>query len=157
MTDDRQQQRRRKRLLVASIGVATVSFMSLQTGCQDEEPVTSGNLLPVPIGSVKDPALAGDAAADAATDALVTSGNLVAPPPTTGNLLPPAPIDAGPKDAALDALIVSGNLVAPPRDAAADASDGAAKDSGQARDARIDTGIIPPSGNLVPAPPFGSQ
>lgn len=150
MADDPQQQRKRKRLLVASIGVATVSFLSLQTGCEDAEPVTSGNLLPVPVGSVKDPALAGDAATDAAMDALVTSGNLVAPPVVQ------------PKDAAADALIVSGNLVAPPaRDAAAEAADGAtdaatdgaAKDAAQS-DAKI---VIPPSGNLMPVPPLGPR
>jgi len=151
MAGDPHQQRKRKRLLVATIGVATVSFLGLQTGCRDEEPVSSGNLLPPgAIDTSNDPTLARDAAS---SDPLVGTGNLVAPPPVSGNLLPPpTAVDAGPKDAALDALIVSGNLVAPPpQDAAADASDGAAKD------AKVDTGIIPPSGNLMPAPDFGTK
>ena len=154
MADDRQQLRRRKRLLVASIGVATVSFMSLQSGCQDDEPATSGNLLPLPVGSQNDPALASDAATDATMDALVTSGNLVAPPlPPSGNLVAP-PLDAAIKDAAPDALITSGNLVAPPpADAATDAAgDAAAKDAES--DAKI---VIPPSGNLMPVPPLGPR
>ncbi len=146
MSDDPQQQRKRKRLLVASIGVATVSFMSLQTGCEDEEQISSvANLVAPPIDTFHDPSLA----RDAAMDALVTSGNLVAPPVVQ------------PKDAAADALVVSGNLVAPPaRDAAADAADSAtdAAADGAAKDAAADAKIvIPPSGNLMPVPPLGPR
>jgi hypothetical protein len=72
-----------KKLLVASIGVATVSYVA----CSNTE--TSGNLA-APPGS--------DAASDAPTDAFFgaeTSGNLVAPPP------PDASADAA-KDGAAD-------------------------------------------------------
>jgi hypothetical protein len=157
MTHDPQRQRKRKRLLVASVGVATISFMALHAGCSDDEPVGSGNLLPpAPVDASTDPAIARDAASDASSDALVSSGNLVAPPPpTSGNLLPPAPVDASAQDAAKDALVVSGNLVAPPpQDASSDASDAALKDGSAPKDARVDTGI-PSSGNLLP--PLGPR
>jgi len=117
--------RKGKALLVAAIGVATVSYLK---GCaEDHQSFSSGNLLPGP----PDPALTRDAAADGAapSDAsLPGSGNLLPPPgdaslpPVSGNLLPP------PGDASLPP--VSGNLLPPPPDAS-----------------------LPPSGNLVPPPP----
>jgi hypothetical protein len=81
-----------KKLLVASIGVATISYVACSTGSTTT-----------------------DAGADAAADGPVTSGNLMPPPPvdasedvkpdvppTSGNLMPPPPIDAG-DDGASDA------------------------------------------------------
>jgi hypothetical protein len=158
MTQDPQRQRQRKRLLVASVGVATVSFMALQTGCEDTDGLPyAANLLAIPLDGSIDFATVADAASDAQLDArpppLPTSGNLVA-----------IPYDAGLKDAASDALVTSGNLVAPPPpDAAADAasdgatdaaSDAALKDAATPKDARVDTGI-PSSGNLLP--PIGPR
>jgi hypothetical protein len=150
MTRDLKRQRQRKRLLVASVGVATVSFMALHTGCDDSDAQLTNvaNLL-VPLDGSIDFAFAPDANAP--------------PIPTSGNLLP-LPQDSGPKDAGHDALVVSGNLVAPPpadaaadaaSDAAADAaSDAAPSDGSAAHDARVDTGI-PASGNLLP--PIGPR
>jgi hypothetical protein len=110
---------RTKKLLVAAVGVASVSYLA----CSSSD--TTG-------------ASGGDASADATNDALVSSGNLVAPLPeaspdvfmSSGNLVAPlpegstdAPADA-PKDAQGDALqdvfIGSGNLVAPLPDAGVD-------------------------------------
>jgi hypothetical protein len=142
--------RKGKRLLVAAVGVATVSFVSSQ-GCEPHtETFTSGNLLPAPpyeagISPVTSP----DAADHAPLDA---SGPL----PTSGNLLPPQPLDAS--QTAMDAahvaasthdssLPTTGNLLPPPRDAAI--GDAAIKDAGRP--------ILPPSGNLVPAPPMSAQ
>jgi hypothetical protein len=86
-----------KKLLVASLGVAAVSYVAC-----------SGQVAGTDAGA--------DAAADAAPDNLVTSGNLVPPPadatpprdaapdvpPTSGNLMPPPPPDAGDDGGASD-------------------------------------------------------
>ncbi len=78
-----------KKLLVASLGVAAVSYVA----CSGEVASTD----------------AGAGGADAAADRLVSSGNLIPPPidatpprdaapdvpPTSGNLMPPPPPDAG--------------------------------------------------------------
>lgn len=77
-----------RKLLVASLGVATLSYVACTTS------PSSGNLM-FPDG-------------DAAADGPVTSGNLMPPPPpdgaadakpdapvTSGNLMPPPPPDAG--------------------------------------------------------------
>jgi hypothetical protein len=91
-------ERNRKRLLVAAIGVATISYASSQ-GCEPQPTMTStsGNLVPPPADANPLPP---------ARDAEL---------PSSGNLLPPPPRDAGPpQDAAPDALPTSGNLVPPP-------------------------------------------
>jgi hypothetical protein len=157
--------RKGKKLLVASIGVATVSFMNLQTGCEDSDDgqlTNVANLIGIPIDSFHDPSLARDAALDAALDAfspVVISGNLLPPITATANLLAP-PADAS----FMDAIVTSGNLLPPP-DAAADAAsdaaldashDAAAKDAAAPKDAKADTGL-PSSGNLLPIPPNGSR
>lgn len=77
-----------RKLLVASVGVAAISYVACTT-------TTSGNLV----------APEGDASAeeDGGSDALVTSGNLMPPPAdakadapvTSGNLMPPPPVDGG--------------------------------------------------------------
>jgi hypothetical protein len=157
MSNDPQNPRKGKRLLVASIGVATVSFLSLQTGCEDGQMTNVANLLTPPVDTFHDPSHVPDAALDAASDALIPSANLLAPPGDaafdaivpTGNLL--APPDASLHDAALDAIVTSGNLLPPP-DAAADAAP--AKDAAPAHDAKVDTGL-PTSGNLLP--PMGPR
>ncbi len=87
-----------KPLLIATLGLATLSYATAQ-GCGDDEPTPSGNLLAPPV----------DASVDGGRD----SGAMDA---TSGNLLPPPP-----QDAALDALTPSGNLIAPPGDASLDA------------------------------------
>ena len=150
MRDDLPVRRKGKRLLVATIGVATVSYMGLHGGCtEDGEMVVVANLLVPPVETSHDPSLVDASAHDAGQDALVGSGNLLPPPVTSGNLLPP------PTDAALDA---SGNLLPPPTDAsldgAADAATDAAHpaDAAHPKDAKIDTGL-PSSGNLLPIPP----
>jgi len=149
--------RRRKRLLVASIGVATVSFLGMQTGCKDDdEKIDSiANLLAPPLDQGRDPSLTRDAATDAASarDALFPSANLLPAPGDaaldalihTANLLAP------PGDAALDAIVTTGNLVPPPLDAALDAAGDAASDGAQPsdaapKDAKVDTGL-PPKGD----------
>ena len=131
-----------KRLLVASIGVATITYVSSQTGCaaeHDDDPAVSGNLISPP--SVE-PALRNDGGL------LDASGNLLPPPDativTSGNLLPPP-----------DATIVtSGNLLPPP-----DASylqdaepEDAATDASKPKDSGFDKDAFPPSGNLLPPP-----
>lgn len=150
MAQDPKQQRARKRLLVASVGVATVSFLSLQTACEDGDDhiTTVANLLAIPLDSSIDSVVVRDASTDARP--LFPSANLIA-----------IPVDAGPSDASGDALVTSGNLLPPlPRDAATDAASDAAADAASdaatARDAKVDTGL-PSSGNLVPVPPNGSQ
>jgi hypothetical protein len=107
---------RTKKLLVATVGVASVSYLACS--------------------SSSSPTTAGDAASDAAVaDQFVSSGNLVGPLPdasapeafmTSGNLVAPlpeaspdAPADAA-GDAQRDAFIGSGNLVAPLPDAGRD-------------------------------------
>jgi hypothetical protein len=139
--------------LVASLGVATVSFMGLQTGCEDGDGhmTFTANLLAIPLDGSIDfstvPPIP-DAGGHASYDAAVI--------PVSGNLIAPIQ-DSGPKDAAVaDALITSGNLLPPPPpDAAVDAaSDAAAKDGSAPKDARVDTGI-PSSGNLLP--PIGPR
>lgn len=108
-----------RKLLIASVGVATISYVA---AC-GREPVTSGNLVAPPqpeaagaptSGGEASVLVAGGAGGDAAIPP--TSGNLVAPPPTTpvpkptstpptsGNLVPP-PKPTPP---------TSGNLVPPP-------------------------------------------
>jgi hypothetical protein len=158
MAQDPKQQRARKRLLVATVGVATVSFLSLQTGCEDDEYITTvANLLAVPLDSSIDMAVVRDASTDATP--LFPSANLIAVPvdsgpmdasgdalTTSGNLLPP------PQDASGDALITSGNLIPPPHDAAADA----ASDAATARDAKADTGA-PSGGYPKPGHPRGTH
>jgi hypothetical protein len=79
-----------RKLLVASLGVAALSYVGCGNG-----PIT-GNLIAPP----------GDAATDAATDA----------PPSVGNLVAPPPADAAPPDAPGDAP-TAGNLLPPPVDA----------------------------------------
>ena len=149
--------RKGKALLVAAIGVATVSYLK---GCAEEhQSFSSGNLLPGP----PDPALTRDAAADGAapSDAsLPGTGNLLPPPgdaslpPVSGNLLPPPPDGS---------LPVSGNLVPPPPpsdagrlvDAAAlvDAElPPAPSDAGKPNDAQVKD-ALPPVGNLLPPAP----
>jgi hypothetical protein len=88
-----------KKLLVASIGVAAISYAA----CTPTEEVTGNPVAPA-VDASAGPA---DTGIDAKDDALISSGNLVAP----------LPDDAGPdaKDATdEDAFIGSGNLVPPP-------------------------------------------
>jgi hypothetical protein len=138
MREDPPHKRKGKRLLVASVGVATASYLALQSGCTElgEETYTSGNLLPPPQDSSIDGATTQDAAqpADGGSDALIVSGNLLPPP----------------ADASSDALITSGNLLPPPREAGIDPAQDAATD-GAARDGQADVGL-PTSGNLLPPP-----
>lgn len=148
--------RRGKKLLVASVGVATVSFMALQVGCEgdDDAPYPVANLL-APVDASTDYATIRDATLDAAGDAQIDSGRLL-PLPPSANLL------AIPLDASMDAIVSSGNLLPPmPSDAATDAASDAAqdahvKDATTPKDAKVDTGL-PISGNLIPIPPDGSR
>jgi hypothetical protein len=72
MAGSNERERRGRRLLVAAIGVATVSYASAQSGCK-REPVssfTSGNLIPPPADVGAPPSEQGsDAAAPSTTDA----------------------------------------------------------------------------------------
>ena len=85
-----------KKVLVAAIGVATVTYAA---ACLDGNTETSGNLLPPP-----DAGNAVDARADGpppdALSEVVTSGNLMPPPPVDASSdadadAPPPPTDAG--------------------------------------------------------------
>ena len=84
-----------KKVLVAAIGVATVTYAA---ACLDGNTETSGNLLPPPDAGAVDARTDGPP-----TDALsevVTSGNLMPPPPSDASSdadadAPPPPTDAG--------------------------------------------------------------
>ncbi|HEX6239922.1 MAG TPA: hypothetical protein VFZ61_03470 [Polyangiales bacterium] len=112
MADNSANQRKRKRLLVASVGVATVSFLAVQAGCEEPRQYTVANLLAPPdFGSAERGDAAQDASPlDATPDALPASGNLVMPP-----------LDAAPHDAKGHTIATSGNLIPVPGDAALDA------------------------------------
>src|SRR3954467_3750028 len=71
-----------KKLLVASLGVAAISYLGCE-GKRPPEPPTSGNLMAPqpPESSQVQPGV------PTGTDG----------PPTSGNLMPPKPLDAGPK------------------------------------------------------------
>ena len=119
--------RKRKRLLVASVGVATVSFLALQTGCEDEVEYmhTVANLLAPPdFGTAVDAAVDASAS-DAMADALPTSGNLI------------SPIGEIPRYDSGTSIATSGNLIPVPGDAALNAAQDAAQDA-QAKDAKAD-------------------
>lgn len=139
MRDESQNKRKGKRLLVASLGVATVSYLALQSGCTDdlEDVPASGNLVAPPLDASFETVTTGDASAprDAGLDALVGIGNLLPPP-----IL----------DASSDALITSGNLLPPPPGTSSDAAVDGASDA-SAGDARTDTDL-PTTGNLLPPP-----
>jgi hypothetical protein len=72
MVGSNKRERRGRRLLVAAIGVATVSYASSQSGCK-REPVssfTSGNLIPPPADAgTPPPAQDVDVAPPSVTDA----------------------------------------------------------------------------------------
>lgn len=147
MTEPMSPKRKGKRLLVAAVGVATASYVSVQGCAEQYETVTSGNLLPGPPQFEQqdaEPAITRDAAVTQ-DSSLPTSGNLLPPPPpdamVSGNLVPPPPVDA-----AMDtSLPNSGNLLPPPPvDAAVDA--------GKPKDAQVKD-ALPPVGNLLPPPP----
>jgi hypothetical protein len=138
MGNDAPSRRKGKRLLVASVGVATVSFLAVQSGCEEQQTMTNvANLLSPPdFGN----AVAGDAAADAAQTAPTDSGNQ-------------APLDAR------YTIATSGNLISVPGDAALDAARNAADaaQDAQTHDAKSDAWTPPSSGNLVPVPPAGDR
>jgi len=124
--------RKGRALLVAAIGVATMSYGGVQSGCGSTI-VTSGNLVsPPPADAGAGDAGAGDAGSDK-DGSMPVSGNLLPPPEddagivTSGNLLPPPPLDGGPD--------------------AGRVTDGAVPDAGDAGD-----GSMPTSGNLLPPP-----
>jgi hypothetical protein len=105
---------RTKKLLVAAVGVASVSYLACGTS------TTSGNLVAPPgDGSTN----AVDAQNEAANDALISSGNLVAPMPEASADSPADSRGEAQADAPLqqlDVFIGSGNLVAPLPDAGSD-------------------------------------
>lgn len=89
MAGSNRRERRGRRLLVAAIGVATVSYASSQGGCK-REPVSS-----------------------------FTSGNLIPPPADAGRVLPEQGVEAAPPPISDASLPTSGDLPpsAPPGDA----------------------------------------
>jgi hypothetical protein len=109
-----------RKLLVASIGVASVNYAA---SCAMDH-FDSGASSPSVSPPVVDIGAAGIGGAGQGGGPPPTSGNLVAPPPTSGNLMPvpvyidagkpPPRPDAGPprRDAGLPPT--SGNLVGPP-------------------------------------------
>lgn len=91
-----------KKLLVASIGVAAISYVATTAGC----------------GATNTDSTVDASASDAAPDRDITSGNLMPPPkdpPPLGDAGSDAPADATDEDV----FIGSGNLV-PPQDSGAD-------------------------------------
>jgi hypothetical protein len=123
---------RTKKLLVATVGVASVSYLACSSSSSPttagdaasdaavaDEFVSSGNL----VGPLADGSSGGSSSGGvggfpdaSAPEAFMTSGNLVAPLPEAS---PDAPADAA-GDAQRDAFIGSGNLVAPLPDAGRD-------------------------------------
>jgi hypothetical protein len=131
--------RTKKMLLVAAVGVGTVSYVA----CSDNS--TSGNLVGPPVdgsvsgadafissGNLAPPPV--DASSSGA-DAFISSGNLVGPLPDAGSPAPDSSLpqdsstdspgaahdsSSGANDAAFDRFIGSGNLVAPLPDAGVD-------------------------------------
>lgn len=105
MTEEHKPKRRGKRLLVATIGLATLSYAGAP-GCGDDLG-TSGNLLLPPAQDA-----GRDASMDAGGDLGTPTGNLLPPPlyQDSGNLLAPPPTDASTDSA----LPTTGNLLAPP-------------------------------------------
>lgn len=102
-----------RKLLVASLGVATVSYV----GCADSSSNTGdgGNAAQGPDGNLMAPPP--DAQDDVTTGPV---GNLMAPPPPDATDAPSEPADA-PFDVFFGP---EGNLMAPPPDAADDAPEG---------------------------------
>lgn len=82
-----------RKLLVASLGVASVSYVAMACG-KENHPITGNLPAPTAFGSEKPPL--GTASASGAPSLPVTS-------PVTGNLPAPPPVDAGAKPAAADA------------------------------------------------------
>jgi hypothetical protein len=143
MSHDQGHKRRGKRLLVAAVGVATVSYALGQAGCADDPLPTSGNLMA--------PSDGGLTVDEASVTGAADSGNLLPSPPgtityTSGNLLPPP-------DASLDAASDASDGDASDASDSSDASD--ASDASKPTDAQVDGQVIPPSGNLLP-PPSGN-
>jgi hypothetical protein len=94
-----------RKILVATLGVGAVSYV---TACGSN----SGNLLPPPPQDA-----APEAMIDGSMQDVVTSGNLMGPPPDTGTGTEASTEEAG-MDAGMD--VTSGNLMAPPPDASND-------------------------------------
>jgi hypothetical protein len=106
--------RKRRKLLVASVGLATITYAVAQTACSSSSSTTG---------------LTGDDAGDGAPP---TSGNLPSPPDdgavvdfdgfaTSGNLAAPPPMDAGDHKEAGDAGIADADA-GPPADSGTDAA-----------------------------------
>jgi hypothetical protein len=88
------QTRTKKKLLVAAVGVASVSYV----GCSSNMTTTANLMVP-----------SQDASSDAEGDAFISSGNLVI-------VAPDSPPDA-PADATDDMFVTTANLAPPPSDA----------------------------------------
>jgi hypothetical protein len=114
-----------KKLLVAAVGVASVSYLacgdSTTTGAPNDASadapseafISSGNLMGPSSGS-------SSGSPEASADVFISSGNLMGPLPEASS---DGPADAPREtqgDAQQDRFIGSGNLVAPPPDAGAD-------------------------------------
>jgi hypothetical protein len=106
-----------RKLLIASIGVATIDYIAACSGRAEDQVVVIANLMPPPY----EMGVGGNG----------TVANLVAPPPSVANLMapPPPPPGAG----------GSGSVLVP-RDAGSDAAPDAASDVGQLGDASVDAG-----------------
>ena len=106
--DDMREPYRSRKLLIASVGVATINYVA---AC-GHEPVTSGNLVAPPQYSGGMPASTGDSGVLVAGGTAGTAGE-AAIPPTSGNLVAPPPPPNAPLPT--NSPPTSGNLVPPPK------------------------------------------
>jgi hypothetical protein len=102
MSEQTARRRNRKQLLIAAVGVATVSYLG--SGCNRVQvsSATSGNLMAPPPAEAAVPQLAD--AGQVAPGPIAPSGNLMAPPQDAALQAPDV----------LDTPNVSGNLMPPP-------------------------------------------
>jgi hypothetical protein len=128
MQTSSQRKRAGKRLLVAAIGVATVSFVGAQSGCApDTDDLDARDETSAPYDD--------EGAAPSVSDQSLTSSAARLKLPQSGNLLPPPGIDPGTVVLPPKGFPPSGNLMAPP---------------GNYEPPIVVGPVLPPSGNLMP-------
>jgi len=128
MQTSSQRKRAGKRLLVAAIGVATVSFVGAESGCApDSDQVDARDESSAPYDD--------EGATPSVSDQSLTISGGRLKIPQSGNLLPPPGIDPGTVVLPPKGFPPSGNLMAPPG----------------VYDPPVVIGpVLPPSGNLMP-------
>jgi hypothetical protein len=79
-----------RKLLIASIGIATVSYLGCGT---DTNPPVSGNLMP-PLSDGGKEGQGGSSASSSSSSSSSGASSSSGKPPTSGNLVPPPLLDA---------------------------------------------------------------